>query len=74
MSPETSWRPPATRRVNVAGLVPTLSREPIYLRAAELPSQLVDDPYLRNAAVSYFEPQWKPQKWHRRRYPQEVWK
>jgi hypothetical protein len=41
----------ATRRVNVDGQVLTFGREPVYLRAAELPPQLADDRYLRIEAV-----------------------
>ena len=37
----------ATRRVNVSGQVLTFGREAVYLRAAELPSQLADDRHLR---------------------------
>ena len=39
--------PNATRRVDVDGQVVTFGREPVYVRAAELPPQLADDPYLR---------------------------
>jgi hypothetical protein len=31
----------------VDGQVVTFGREPVYVRAAELPPQLADDPYLR---------------------------
>ena len=41
----------ATRRVNVAGQVLTFGREPVYVRAAELPPELADDPCLRIEAV-----------------------
>ena len=34
----------ATRRVNVDGQVLTFGLEPVYVRAAELPPQLADDP------------------------------
>ena len=37
----------ATRRVNVSGQVLTFGREPVYLQADELPSQLADDRHLR---------------------------
>lgn len=37
----------ATRRVNVDGQVLTFGREPVYIRAAELPSELAGDPCLR---------------------------
>jgi hypothetical protein len=37
----------ATRRVNVSGRVLTFGREPVYLRAHELPSELADDRHLR---------------------------
>jgi hypothetical protein len=43
--------PNATRRVDVAGQVLTFGREPVYVRAAELPPQLADDPYLRIETV-----------------------
>jgi hypothetical protein len=39
------------RRANVDGEVLTFGREPVYVRAAELPPQLADDPYLRIEAV-----------------------
>lgn len=39
--------PNSTRRVDVNGQVLTFGREPVYVRAAELPPQLADDPYLR---------------------------
>ena len=41
----------ATRRVNVDGQVLTFGREPVYVRAAELPPQLADDRYLRVETV-----------------------
>ncbi len=34
----------ATRRVNVGDQVLTFGREPVYVRAAKLPSELADDP------------------------------
>ncbi len=37
----------ATRRVTVDGQVLTFGREPVYLRAAELPAELANDPHLR---------------------------
>ena len=43
--------PNATRRIDVAGQVLTFGREPVYVRAAELPPQLADDPKLRIEAV-----------------------
>ena len=41
----------ATRRCAVDGRVLTFGREPVYVRAAELPPQLADDPKLRIEAV-----------------------
>jgi hypothetical protein len=41
----------ATRRVDVAGQVLTFGREPVYVRAAELPPQLADDRYLQIEGV-----------------------
>jgi hypothetical protein len=41
----------ATRRVDVAGQVLTFGREPVYVRAAELPPQLTDDRYLQIEGV-----------------------
>ena len=41
----------ATRRVNVDGQVLTFGREPVYLRAHELPSKLADDRHLRIETV-----------------------
>ena len=41
----------ATRRVSVDGQVLTFGREPVYVRAAKLPPQLVDDSKLRIEAV-----------------------
>lgn len=46
----------ATRRVDVAGQVLTFGREPIYVRAAELPPQLADDPKLRIEKVDSAPP------------------
>ena len=43
--------PNATRRVNVDGQVLTFGLEPIYVTAAQLPSQLADDPHLRIETV-----------------------
>jgi len=37
--------------VDLAGQVLTFGREPVYVRAAELPPQLADDPNLRIEAV-----------------------
>lgn len=41
----------ATRRCIVDGLVLTFGREPVYVRADELPEQLAADPYLKIDAV-----------------------
>jgi hypothetical protein len=41
----------ATRRANVDGEVLTFGREPVYVRAAELPPQLADDRCLHIEAV-----------------------
>jgi hypothetical protein len=41
----------ATRRVNVSGQVLTFGREPVYLRADELPSEIADDLHLRVEAL-----------------------
>ena len=41
----------ATRRVDVDRQVLTFGREPVYVRAAELPPQLADDRMLRIEAV-----------------------
>ena len=41
----------ATRRANVEGQVLVFGREPVYIRAAELPLQLSDDRYLHIEAV-----------------------
>jgi hypothetical protein len=41
----------ATRRADVYGEVLTFGREPVYVRAAELPPQLADDRYLHIEAV-----------------------
>jgi hypothetical protein len=46
----------ATRRVNVNGQVLTFGREPVYIRAAELPSELADDPCLRIEEVQFAPP------------------
>lgn len=46
----------ATRRVDVAGQVLTFGREPVYVRAAELPPQLADDPKLRIEKVDSAPP------------------
>ena len=46
----------ATRRVNVDGQVLTFGREPVYVRAAELPPQLADDRYLRIEKVDSAPP------------------
>jgi hypothetical protein len=42
----------ATRRVNVNGQVLTFGREPVYIRADELPPELADDLHLRIEAVA----------------------
>lgn len=41
----------ATRCVKVGDQVLTFGREPVYVRAAKLPPQLADDPFLRIEAV-----------------------
>jgi hypothetical protein len=41
----------ATRRCIVDGLVLTFGREPLYVRAFELPAELATDPYLNIEAV-----------------------
>jgi hypothetical protein len=41
----------ATRRADVYGEVLTFGREPVYVRAAELPPQLADDRYLHIETV-----------------------
>ena len=41
----------ATRRADVYGEVLTFGREPVYVRAVELPPQLADDRYLHIEAV-----------------------
>ena len=41
----------ATRRVNVDGQVLTFGREPVYVRASELPPQLAKDTMLRIEGV-----------------------
>ena len=46
----------ATRRVEVYGQVLTFGREPVYVRAAELPPQLADDPKLRIEKVDSAPP------------------
>jgi hypothetical protein len=46
----------ATRRVNVDGQVLTFGREPVYVRADELPAQLADDRLLRIEAVETVPP------------------
>ncbi len=46
----------ATRRVNVDGQVLTFGREPVYVRAAELPRVLTDDPHLRTEEVQAAPP------------------
>ena len=46
----------ATRRVNVDGQVLTFGREPVYVRADELPAQLADDRMLRIEAVDTVPP------------------
>jgi hypothetical protein len=46
----------ATRRVNVDGQVLTFGREPVYVRADELPAQLADDRMLRIEAVDTAPP------------------
>jgi hypothetical protein len=46
----------ATRRVNVDGQVLTFGREPVYVRAAELPRVLTDDPHLRIEEVQSAPP------------------
>jgi hypothetical protein len=48
--------PNATRRVDVDGQVVTFGREPVYVRAAELPPQLANDPYLRIETVDSAPP------------------
>lgn len=46
----------ATRRVDVDGQVLTFGREPVYVRAAELPPQLADNPHLRIETVDSAPP------------------
>ena len=46
----------ATRLVNVDGQVLTFGREPVYVRAAELPPQLADDTHLRIETVDSAPP------------------
>ena len=46
----------ATRRVDLGGQVLTFGREPVYVRAAELPPQLADDRYLRIEKVDSAPP------------------
>lgn len=46
----------ATRRVDVYGQVLTFGREPVYVRAAELPPQLADNPHLRIETVDSAPP------------------
>lgn len=46
----------ATRRVDVDGQVLTFGRESVYVRAAELPPQLADDPKLRIEKVDSAPP------------------
>ena len=46
----------ATRRVNVDGQVLTFGLEPVYVRAAELPPQLADNPHLRIEKVDSAPP------------------
>jgi hypothetical protein len=46
----------ATRRCIVAGHVLTFGREPVYLRAAQLPPELADDRHLRIEAVDTAPP------------------
>ena len=46
----------ATRRVDVDGQVLTFGREPVYVRAAELPPQIADNPYLRIELVDSAPP------------------
>jgi hypothetical protein len=46
----------ATRRVEVYGQVLTFGREPVYVRAAELPAQLAEDRMLRIEAVDTVPP------------------
>jgi hypothetical protein len=46
----------ATRRCIVAGNVLTFGREPVYLRAAQLPPELADDRHLKIEAVETIPP------------------
>ena len=46
----------ATRRVEVYGQVLTFGREPVYVRAVELPPQLADDRHLRIEKVDSAPP------------------
>ena len=46
----------ATRRVEVYGQVLTFGREPVYVRAAELPPQIADDRHLRIEKVDSAPP------------------
>ena len=46
----------AIRRITVDGQVLTFGREPVYVRAAELPPQLADDRYLRIETVDSAPP------------------
>ena len=46
----------ATRRVVVDGQVLTFGREPVYIRAAALPTEIADDPCLRIEEVQSAPP------------------
>jgi len=46
----------ATRRVEVYGQVLTFGREPVYVRAVELPPQIADDRHLRIEKVDSAPP------------------
>ncbi|HVS00031.1 MAG TPA: hypothetical protein VMW27_25620 [Thermoanaerobaculia bacterium] len=46
----------AIRRITVDGQVLTFGREPVYIRAAELPPKLTEDPYLRIQEVKSAPP------------------
>ena len=48
--------PNATRRVDVDGQVVTFGREPVYVRAAELPPQIASNPNLRIETVDSAPP------------------
>ncbi len=46
----------AIRRITIDGQVLTFGSEPVYIRAAELPTKLTEDPYLRIQEVQSAPP------------------